>query len=75
MMDNRQNDDLSGCSFGLDRNDVCDYLLCKFRCPKYKEPETQAKIGRMLCPRAVEYEPAQSHEKEDKKSIKLKLKR
>ena len=37
--------DLSGCSFALGKNDVCDALLCKFRCPKHLEPDVEAKIG------------------------------
>ena len=59
MIDNELVHDVSGCSFGLNRNDVCDYLLCKFRCPKSKEPRERVKIGMMLCPRNVEYKPAQ----------------
>lgn len=47
--------DLEGCSLGLAKNHVCDMLLCKFRCPKSKEPKEQEKIGKMLCPREVEY--------------------
>ena len=66
--------DLEGFNLGLDKNHVCDMLLCKFRCPKSNEPGTQEKIGKMLCPRETEYELAPSCEKEDKKSIKLKLK-
>ena len=48
--------DLSGCSFALGRNNVCDALLCKFRCPKHNEPGEEVKVGLHLCPRNNEYE-------------------
>jgi len=55
--------DLSGCSFALGKNDVCDVLLCKFRCSKYLEPDEKVKIGRELCPRNNTYEPGSPHER------------
>ena len=51
---------LDGCSLGLDKNHVCDVLLCKFRCPKSNEPETQEKIAKMICPRNIECKPHKS---------------
>jgi len=55
--------DLSGCSFALGKNDVCDMLLCKFRCSKDLEPDGEVKIGLELCPRNNEYEPRSPHER------------
>jgi len=55
--------DLSGCSFALGKNDVCDALLCKFRCPKHLEPNEGMKIGLHLCPRNNEYEAKSQHER------------
>lgn len=55
--------DMLGCSFALGKNGVCDALLCKFRCPKHREPEEQIKIGLQLCPRNTEYKPPSQHER------------
>jgi len=55
--------DLSGCSFALGKNHVCDALLCKFRCPKHLEPDGEAKIGLYLCPRNNEYEAKSQHKR------------
>ena len=55
--------DLSGCSFALGKNHVCDALLCKFRCPKHLEPDKEMKIGLHLCPRNNEYEAKSQHER------------
>lgn len=55
--------DLSGCSFALGRNNVCDALLCKFRCSKHIEPDVEVKIGLHLCPRNNEYEAKSQYER------------
>lgn len=55
--------DLLGCSFALGKNSVCDALLCKFRCPRHREPEEEVKTGLHLCPRNTEYQPKSQHER------------
>ena len=54
---------LTRCSFGLEKNGVCDSLLCKFRCMQEAAPEGLVKVGIHLCPRNTEYEPKSKHER------------
>jgi len=76
MMDTaKQIKDLSGCSFGLDRNDVCDFLLCKFRCPKSDEQKNRVKLGKLMCPRNVEYVPRHRLHDRDTKSCMVSSRR
>lgn len=59
-----------GCSFGLEMDGRCHMLYCLFRTEKSKEPKEPKKIGKMLCPKDMTYEPG----KKDAESIKPKLK-
>lgn len=46
--------DLLGCSFGLEKNGMCDYLLCKYRSSKSDEQKYPTKLGELMCPRNIE---------------------
>ena len=37
-------------------------LSCKFRCEASKEPSEEVEIGKLLCPREMEYEGRQINE-------------
>ena len=52
-MINRKHD-FSGCSFGLEKDGMCDFLLCKYRNSKSDDQKYPIKLGEVMCPRNIE---------------------
>jgi len=50
---------LGGCQFGLEVDDRCNALLCKFRTEEHLTPETVHLLSAM-CPREREHECEQA---------------